>query len=123
LFPTKTTDGIELKDSMIYPMREKEVYKDPFFESLTRLKTSLLSEKICITIGYSFGDKHIRNIFFDAVKKNPKIKILLGDKNHDEVMKNLAPIKDNIVPIVGEFGEEAFFERLEEELEKSKSNN
>ena len=30
LFPTKTVDGIELKDSMIYPMREKEVYKDPF---------------------------------------------------------------------------------------------
>ncbi|MCK4735958.1 MAG: SIR2 family protein, partial [Methanophagales archaeon] len=123
LFPTKTIDGIELKDSMIYPTREKEVYKDPFFESLTRLKTSLLSEKICIVIGYSFGDEHIRNIFFDAVKRNPKIKILYGDKNLDGVIKNLEQIKDNIIPIEGEFGEEAFFERLEEEFEKCKSKN
>jgi hypothetical protein len=123
LFPTKTVDGIELKDSMIYPMREKEVYKDPFFELFTRLKTSLLSEKICIVIGYSFGDEHIRNIFFDAVKRNPKIKILYGDKNLDGVIKNLEQIKDNIIPIEGEFGEEAFFERLEEEFEKCKSSN
>lgn len=123
LFPTKTIDGIELKDSMIYPMREKEVYKDPFFESLTRLKTSLLSEKICITIGYSFRDEHIQNIFFDAVKRNSKIKILLGNKNPNEVMKNLEPIKGNIILIEGEFGKETFFERLSEELEKCKSNN
>lgn len=123
LFPTKTTDGTELKDLMIYPMREKEVYKDPFFTSLTRLKTSLLSEKICITIGYSFRDEHIQNIFFDAVKRNSEINILLGNKNPNEVMKNLEPIKDNVISIEGEFGEETFFGRLEEEIEKCKSNN
>ena len=119
----RTVDGERLKEAIIYPMREKEIYKDPFFELFTRLKTCLLSEKICIVIGYSFGDVHIRNIFFDAVKRNSKIKILLGDKNQDEVMTNLELIKDNIIPIGGEFGEEAFFERLEEELEKSKSNS
>ena len=109
--------------AILYPMREKEVYKDPFFTSLTRLKTSLLSEKICITIGYSFRDEHIQNIFFDAVKRNSKIKILLGNKNPNEVMKNLEPIKDNVISIEGEFGEETFFGRLEEEIEKCKSNN
>ena len=119
LFSTKTVGGIEPIDSMIYPMREKKVYKDPFFELFTRLKTSLLSENICIVIGYSFGDGHIRNIFFDAVKRNPKIKILLWNKNLEEVMKKLEPIRDNaVIPIEGEFGEETFFERLEEELEK-----
>jgi len=35
----------------------------------------------------------------------------------------MKPIKDNIIPIEGEFGKETFFERLEEELEKCKSNN
>jgi hypothetical protein len=123
LYSTPTTSGEERLESMIYPMREKEVYKDPFFELFTRLKTSLLSEKICIVIGYSFGDEHIRNIFFDAVKRNPEIKILLGDKNPNEVMKKLEPIKDNLIPIEGEFGKETFFARLEEELEKCKSNN
>ena len=123
LFPTKTVNGKELLESMIYPMREKEVYKDPFFELFTRLKTSLIAEKICIVIGYSFGDEHIRNIFFDAVKRNPKVKILLGNKKPDEVMKNLEPIKDNIIPIEGKFGKESFFERLKEELEKCKNNS
>jgi len=123
LFPTKTVNGKELLESMIYPMREKEVYKDPFFELFTRLKTSLTAEKICIVIGYSFGDEHIRNIFFDAVKRNPKVMILYGDKNPDEVIKNLEPIKDNIIPIEGEFGAEDFFERLKEEFEKWKNNN
>ena len=123
LFPTKTVNGKELLESMIYPMREKEVYKDLFFELFTRLKTSLLSEEICIIIGYSFGDEHIRNIFLDAVKRNQKIKILFGDKNPDQVMKDLEPIKDNIIPIEGEFGKDTFFERLKEELQKYKSNN
>ncbi len=123
LYSTPTTSGEERLESMIYPMREKEVYKDPFFELFTRLKTSLLSEKICIVIGYSFGDEHIRNIFFDAVKRNPEIKILLGDKKPNELMKKLKPIKGNLIPIEGEFGKETFFERLEEELEKCKSNN
>lgn len=40
-----------------------------------------------------------------------------------EVMKKLEPIKDNLIPIEGEFGKETFFERLKEELEKCKSNN
>ena len=123
LYPIPTASGEERLESMIYPMREKEVYKDPFFELFTRLKTNLLSEKICIVIGYSFGDEHIRNIFFDAVKRNPKVKILLGNKKPDEVMKNLEPIKDNIIPIEGKFGKESFFERLKEELEKCKNNS
>ncbi|MCD6455459.1 MAG: hypothetical protein J7K81_01520 [Methanophagales archaeon] len=57
-------------------MREKEVYKDPLFELFTSLKTNLLSEEICVVIGYSFGDEHIRNIFFDAAKRNLEIKYL-----------------------------------------------
>ncbi|MDI6810815.1 MAG: SIR2 family protein [archaeon] len=121
LFPTKTVAGVELKDSMLYPMREKEVYKDPFFELLTRLKTSLLSEKICLVIGYSFRDEHIRNIFFDAVKRNPEIRIFLGNKKPDKVIGNLEQIKQNITPIKGEFGEEDFFERLREEFEECKT--
>ena len=118
LFPTKTIEGVELKDSMIYPVREKELYKDPFFEALARLKTSLLSEKICVVIGYSFGDEHIQNIFFDAVKRNPKIRLILANPNAKKINDNLKPIKANIEPIGGEFGEESVFEDLEEKLKE-----
>jgi hypothetical protein len=120
LFPTKTVDGIDLRESMIYPMREKEVYKDPFFELFTRLKSSLLSGKICIVIGYSFGDEHIRNIFFDAMKRNPEIRIILIDPQAKRIRDDLEPIKDKIEPIEGEFGEESVFEELKQKLGEGK---
>lgn len=107
-----------LENAMIYPMREKEVYKDPFFELFTRLKACLCSEKICVVIGYSFSrDEHIKSIFFDAVKSNPGIrKIIVIDKDPDKVKKNLDRIGRKIETIKGEFGEESVFEKLEQKL-------
>ena len=118
LYSTPTTSGEERLESMIYPMREKEVYKDPFFELFTCLKTSLLSENICIVIGYSFGDEHIRNIFFDALKRNPEIRIILIGPQAKRIRErdDLEPIKDNIEPIEGKFGEEKAFEDLKQKL-------
>ena len=116
LYPTPTASGEERLESMIYPMREKEVYKDTFFELFTRLKTNLLSEKICIVIGYSFGDEHIRNIFFDAVKRNPEIRIFMISPNAKKIRDDLEPIKHNIEPIEGKFGEEEVFEELKQKL-------
>lgn len=116
LFPTRTIGGGELRDSMIYPMRAKEIYKDPFFELFTRLKASLLSEKICIVIGYSFGDEHIRNIFFDAVKRNPEIRLFMINPNAKKIRDDLEPIKDKIEPIEGKFGEESVFKELKQKL-------
>lgn len=116
LYSTPTTSNEERLESMIYPMQEKEVYKDPFFELFTRLKASLLSEMICIVIGYSFGDEHIRNIFFDAVKSNPEIRIILINPNAQKIRDDLEPIKDKIEPIEGKFGEEKVFEELKQKL-------
>ena len=112
----RTVDGEKLKEAIIYPMREKEVYKDPFFELFTCLKTSLLSEKICVVIGYSFRDEHIRNIFFDAVKRNPEIRIFTIHPQAKKIRNDLEHIKDKINPIEGKFGEESVFEELEERL-------
>jgi hypothetical protein len=114
------TPGLILKaeNAMIYPMREKEVYKEPFFELFTRFKNCLVDKKrkTCIVIGYSFRDKHIRNIFFDAVKRNPEIRIILIDPTAKKIGDDLEPIKDNIDPIEGEFGEEKVFEELKQKL-------
>ena len=104
---------------MIYPTRNKEVYKEPYFELLTRLKSSILSEKVCIAIGYSFADKHIQHIFIDAVKRNPNIKIILVDPNPSSAKKNLVEIDSNIVPIEAEFGSKTFFTKLKDELSNS----
>ena len=114
----RTVDGEKLEEAIIYPMREKEVYKDPFFELFTCLKTSLLSEKICVVIGYSFRDEHIRNIFFDAVKRNPEIRIFTIHPQAKKIRNDLEHIKDKINPIEGKFGEESVFEELEEKLKE-----
>ena len=107
------------ENAMIYPTRNKEVYKEPYFELLTRLKSRILSEKVCIAIGYSFADKHIQHIFIDAVKRNPNIKIILVDPNPSSAKKNLVEIDSNIVPIEAEFGSEIFFTKLKDELSNS----
>lgn len=104
------------ENAMIYPMRDKEVYKDPFFELFNRLKTCLRSDEICVVIGHFFGDKHIQNIFIDAVKSNHKLRIILVDKDPDKVTYNLEPLRDIIKPIKGKFGEEKVFEELKQKL-------
>lgn len=106
------------ENGMIYPMRAKKVYKDPFFELFTRLKDCLINKEteICIVIGYSFGDEHIRNIFFDAVKRNPEIRIFMISPNAKKIRDDLEPIKDNIEPIEGKFGEEEVFEEQKQKL-------
>jgi hypothetical protein len=122
LHSTPTASGNERFESMIYPMREKEVYKDPFFELFTRLKDCLTDKetKICIVIGYSFRDEHIRNIFFDAVKRNPEIRIFMIDPQAEQIRNGLEPIKGNIEPIEGDFGEVSVFEDLKQKLNEVK---
>jgi len=109
----------KLENAMIYPMREKEVYKDPFFELFTRLKAYLCTEKICVIIGYSFRDEHIRSIFFDAVRSNPEIRIIMINPEAKKIKEELEPIKDNIEPIEGKFGEESVFEKLKHKLSEN----
>ena len=119
--PKETINGEKLTEAILYPLPEKEIYKDPFFELFSYLKGTLRNEliKICIVVGYSFRDEHIKNIFFDAINKNQKkLKIILIDKHPEEVMKNLSFIKDkaNFHPIEGEFGRRKVLDELVEKI-------
>ncbi|NQE05160.1 hypothetical protein C5S32_04755, partial [ANME-1 cluster archaeon GoMg1] len=49
-------------------------------------------------------------------KRNAKIGIILVSPNAKKIRDDLEYIKDEIVPIEGEFGEESVFEELEEKL-------
>ena len=110
------------EDIMIYPMQEKHIYRDPFFDMFFHLKKTLFNEHaetICTVIGYSFRDDAITNIFIDAVKRNPNLKIILLDPKAKEIIeKNLKEIKDNIVPIEEKFGGDKALNELEAKLLK-----
>jgi len=101
------------REVMIYPGERKDTERDPFYYMFYFLKRELECKNICLVIGYSFRDGPINSIFFDAVKRNPKLKIILLDPNANEIVdKRLDLIKDNVTPIKGEFGNGKILEEL-----------
>ena len=61
---------------MIYPSREKYSLsrKEPFIAYFDRLKNYLnRGEVVFIICGYSFGDEHINEIIFNALRNNSKL--------------------------------------------------
>jgi len=64
---------------LIYPIQTKYIYQDPFFELFHLFQEKLKRTPVCIVIGYSFRDEAVNNVFHNAVKKNPELKIFLID--------------------------------------------
>ena len=88
-----TFDYTEIEgELMIYPIQEKQIYKDPFSDMFIRLKKSLESNDYCFVVGYSFRDEEIRGIFDDAMferdRKGRKTRIFLIDLSADEIIEN-----------------------------------
>jgi signal-transduction protein with cAMP-binding, CBS, and nucleotidyltransferase domain len=52
--------------------------------------------------------------FFDAMKRNREIRIFMINPQAKKIRDDLEPIKDNIKPIEGEFGEEEVFKDLKQ---------
>jgi hypothetical protein len=63
-------------------MRKWE-YAEPLLENLLTLKNKLQSEscKYVIVVGYSFRDDYIRDIFWDAARRNKELILILVDPN------------------------------------------
>lgn len=90
--------GERLVDLMIYPLPEKPLGKDYYKQSFNHLRKALRFAGICIVVGFSFRDKHINSIFKYAIKKNPKIKIILIDPMADKILNDrLGFMKKNII--------------------------
>lgn len=59
----------------IYPseMKYKESRRVPYQVLQDRFRRSLFEDDIiCIICGYSFGDQHLNELFFDAARENPE---------------------------------------------------
>lgn len=74
--------GEKAESLMLYPMRKWE-YAEPLLENLLTLKTKLQSEscKYVVVVGYSFRDEYIRDIFWDAARRNKELILILVDPN------------------------------------------
>ena len=82
--------GEKVKEPMmIYPIGEKHATKYPFYEYLGHLRQILMSEPVCIVVGYSFRDVPINNAFIDGVSKNKNLRIILLSPSATKVRENL----------------------------------
>jgi hypothetical protein len=57
--------------TMIYPIYEKFVSKDPFFALYQYFRKMLFKDDVAIVIGYSFRDTSINNAFLDWLHSKP----------------------------------------------------
>ena len=92
------------KPVMIYPKDSKyeSSYEQPFFEMMSRLQHELRKPNTyLITVGFSFGDKHIASMINEAINSNPSFRILIVNPDVEKdnkycYYKNLAKGKNNI---------------------------
>ena len=79
---------------MIYPHQSKyeSSYEQPYFEMMSRFQANLRKDNVfLITMGFSFGDKHIVTAIVEALEQNPSFQLMIINRGIDETNENLKP--------------------------------
>jgi hypothetical protein len=88
---------------VIYPLRQKHLYVDPYIQMFYCLNKELESRKVWIVVGYSFRDPVIQHIFDINLKDGKKMILIHPDPN--EVRQRFPKQdKDSIIAIDKHFG-------------------
>jgi hypothetical protein len=100
--------------TMIYPIYEKFVSKDPFFALYQYFRKMLFKDDIVIVIGYSFRDASINNAFLDWLRSKPTSRLIIVARQ--EKQNNIRAIFNNnarIQFVDTYFGQNGFINSLE----------
>lgn len=95
--------GYPLEELLIYPGFSKKYWKEPHLELLYKLKSKLSVVRSCICVGYSFRDENIRDVFLDAVARNPTIKVYLISPEARKIKKQYFNGNPNFITIPKKF--------------------
>jgi NAD-dependent SIR2 family protein deacetylase len=82
---------------IIYPSNEKyeSSYEQPYFEMMSRFQQALRQlNTLLIVIGFSFQDKHIKNVILEAVEQNPSFQLLIVNFNGGKQIIDTEALKD-----------------------------
>jgi NAD-dependent SIR2 family protein deacetylase len=105
---------------VIYPLRQKQLYVDPYIQMFHCLNKELKSQKVWIVIGYSFRDPVIQNIFNINFKDGKKM--ILISPHPDDVKERFSDHRGDIIAIEKYFGKDdsqnIINESIQEELGK-----
>ena len=89
--------------SMIYPtpMKQTSSFGSPYSDLFREFQKKLMQEKnILVTIGYSFSDKHVNNLIYQALTI-PTFRLVIFQNNTIESIKNLLDLNDPRIWIIG----------------------
>jgi SIR2-like protein len=103
--------------TMIYPIYEKFVSKDPFFALYQYFRRMLFKEDILIVVGFSFRDPSINNAIVDWLSTRPYSRLLIvaSEKNQNKI-RGIFNDNPRIQFINANFGQDGFINSLEDVL-------
>jgi SIR2-like domain len=87
------TGSMYTDEVVMYPLRQKQLYVDPYIQMFFLLNKELQYNKVWIVVGYSFRDPIIQNIFSDNFKDGKKM--ILIHPNPEEVKKRFPDHEDD----------------------------
>jgi len=96
---------LALESMIIYPGIGKQVMLGPFIELFARFRELLFKANICISIGYRFGDGHIRGTVLEGLRSNPNLMLVVVNPQAPNLVVKLSAeagpqVQENrIIPI------------------------
>jgi hypothetical protein len=99
---------------MVYPIYEKYVSEDPYFTLYGYFRRLLYYHDEYVVIGHSFGDPSINNAFADAFKNKPNSRIIIVNRNRDNIESRINQYfpADRVHIIETPFGNNTLVEEL-----------
>lgn len=97
----KLITGEQLEQLLAYPVAGKPIHVAPLAYAMNELRKRLEVASQCIIIGYSMRDKHIIDIFIEALRRNDELKLILVNPDPFEILKNLKheALLRSIIPV------------------------
>jgi hypothetical protein len=74
---------------MIYPTLNKALTNGPFPTLTLTAQKALAGSKLCLAIGYSFADVHVRRLVLEALSLNPELRLILVNPSPREILRTL----------------------------------
>lgn len=88
---------------MLYPIEEKTLYMEPYLTMYQMLNRELNSDKNWVFVGYSFGDRVVRDIVVRNSTNDSRL--VLIHPRATEILQRLVGIRGKQVPLATRFGE------------------
>jgi hypothetical protein len=72
---------------LLYPTEIKDAYAEPYATLMAHFTRSLSEADLCVAVGYSFRDEHIRRTVLDRMAVNPRLQLLIVDPSADSTIR------------------------------------